>query len=218
MQTPHRQLHPALVLVASFFIFIGSFILNQVVRCSDLVDGIVSGLCFLPVSSIGWILDALLPGLLIYALYRWRRWKRFQAVAILSPALATLAFIIAGFIFDPPTPAHRLKKFTGADLPLSAHDLRTHFSGGGLADFEDTYFFRCSPADTEKLIKALDLSPASMELPPPTLLKAPFPSWPDPGTWSGSTLYQGWRDEGAWSYDLRTDPSREQVYLQVSGK
>lgn len=190
-----------------------SVVLDQAFRWSDLMEGIINGAFHSIFIAIAWIFYGLIPGLIIYGLYQWRRWQRFRSVAIAFPGIATLTFAIMGIILFPTTPANRLKQFTGADLPASAYDLRAHFSGGGIADFSDNYYFRCSPTDTDTLIRALGLTPTDSS--DHYLSDRPFLSWPDPATWTGSKFYRGERDDGIWFYFLRTDAAREQVYLLV---
>jgi hypothetical protein len=206
----HRQPHLLLLLAASFVMFTGSYVLDQAFRWSDPREGIFNGLVHVFALGIVWLLYGLIPGLLIYGLYRWRGWHRFRTASIAFPGIAALVAVIIGLIFSPTTPARRLKQFTDADLPASAHNVRTHFTGGGIADFGDTYYFRCSPAETDALIRALHLTPS---FDGDYFSKPAFPSWPDPSTWMGSTLYRG--DKGNWFYYLRTDAAREQVYLVV---
>jgi hypothetical protein len=213
--TTHGQPHLLLLLVASFVLFTGSFVLDQAFRWTDPLEGITSGVFHVFFTGIAWLLYGLVPGLLIYGLYRWRGWQRFRTVAIVFPGIAALVVAIVGLIASPTTPAKRLKQFTGADLPASTRDLRTHFTGGGVADFGDTYYFRCSPNDTDALIRALSLTPTDSH-DQHFFSKRPFPAWPDPSTWTGSTLYRGGRDEGGWFYYLHTDAPREQVYLLVT--
>lgn len=213
--TPRRQPHILLLLAASFVMFTGSYVLDQAFRWSDPLQGIINGAFHTIFTGIAWLIYGLLPGLLIYGLYRWRHWQRFRSVAIVFPGIAALVAAIAGLILSPTTPARRLKQFTGADFPASARDLRTHFTGGGVADFGDTYYFRCSPADTDALIRTLGLKPTD-RYDQHFFSERPFPSWPDPSTWAGSMLYRGGKDDGGWSYYLRTDAAREQVYLLIA--
>ncbi len=195
--------------------FTGSFVLDQAFRWSDPLEGIASGVFHVFFTGIAWLFYGLLPGLLVYGLYRWRHWQRCRSVAIAFPGIAALIFVVVGLTFSPTTPSKRLKQFTGADLPASARDLRTHFTGGGVADIGDTYYFRCSSSDTDALIRALNLTPTE-SYDQHFFSKRPFPSWPDPSTWVGSALYRGGRDDGGWFYYLRTDAAREQVYLLIA--
>jgi hypothetical protein len=214
---PRRPASLPLSLAGSFALFTGSFVIDQAIRWTDTLEGIVSGLFHTLFTGLLWILFGLLPGLLIYGLYQWRGWQRFRTLAILSPAIAIVVLMIANLITSPPTPAHRFKRFTGAELPASAREIRTHFHGGGMTDYTDVYSFRCSAADTDALIQALHLSPVATEVESSALSLFPtFPSWPDPSTWPGSTYYRGESDEdGQWFYALQTDAAREQIYLMI---
>lgn len=210
---PRRQPHLLVLLTASFLMFTGSYVVDQAFRWSDPIEGIASGLFHVFFTGIAWLFSGLVPGLVVASLYRWRGWRRFRTVAITATGIAALALTIAGLIFDPTTPAGRLKDFAGAELPSSARDLHTHFSGGGIADYSDYYYFRCEAADTEALIRALHLK--IDESSSGWFEKSPFPGWPNPTDWVGSTLYAGDRDNHSWFYYLRTDATREQVYLFI---
>jgi hypothetical protein len=211
--TTLRQPNLLLLLAASFVLFTGSFVLDQAFRWTDPLEGIASGAFQVVFTGFAWLFYGLVPGLLIYGLYRWRAWQRFRTVAIVSPGIVAAVLAIGGLVFSPTTPATRLKRFTGAELPSSAHDLRTHFTGGGITDYGDTYFFRCTPADTDKLIQALHLSPAEPD--DARMFQRISPDWPDPSAWRESRIYRGGRDEAGWFYYLLTDSSREQVYLLI---
>lgn len=209
---------PLLHLVLSFVISVSGYIIDQTVRWSDPVRGLVNGLIhafFL--YGIIWILFVLPLSLLIYGLFRWRGWQRFRSQAVLLPAITLFLLQVASLFTNPPTVANRLRRFADVDLPASARDIRANFTGGGIADYGDTYYFRCTPDDTERLIRALKLYAVTdaFELEQDPLKRAPLPSWPDPSTWTGSTLYRGDRDGGSWFFYLRTDAVREQVYLLV---
>ena len=215
MTTTHRQPHLLHLLVGSFVLFTGSFVLDQAFRWTNPLEGIMSGLFHVFFTGIAWLFYGLVPGLMIYGLYRWRGWRRFRTIAIIFPGIAALVVTMVGLFISPNTPAKRLKEFTGADLPASTQDLRTHFTGGGFADYGDTYYFRCNPTDTDALILALGLTPTG-SYDQHFFSRRPFSSWPDPSTWEGSTLYRGGRAEGGWFYYLRTDAAREQVFLLVA--
>ena len=139
MNAPHRKPHVLLLLAASFAVFAFAGVLDQAVRWSHPLEGALNGLLQTIFTGFAWLFFVLPLSLGIHGLYRWRHWERHRTRAILAPASACVLFVLAGFVFDPPTPSHRLHRFTGARLPASARDLRTHFRGGGLADYGDTY-------------------------------------------------------------------------------
>ena len=66
--------------------------------------------------------------------------------------------IIAGLIFSPPNPQKRFQSFAKVHLPEDTEDLRYHFSGGGLADYTDTYYFQTTPKEIDRLISEMNLS------------------------------------------------------------
>ncbi len=210
-----RQPSLLLLLAVSFALFTGSYMVDQTFRWTNPVDGFLNGLFHVMFTGPAWLVMGLIPGLLIQGLYRWRGWKRFRSVAIISPGLVYCVMGLSGLITSPPTAGGRLKKTSGVELPSTARDILTQFTGGGLMDYGDIYCFRCSPADTDKLIQALRLSLVS----PESGGKQPSPvpsSWPDPSTLRGGLVYERFREEEKWIYTLITDSSREQVYLFVS--
>ncbi len=208
----HRTAPLKGLLVVSFGVFVSAIVLDQAVRWSSPMEGALNGIVQTIFTWLAWLFFVLPLNLGIYGLYRWRRWERHRTLAILAPAFACVLLVLAGFAFDPPTPAGRLRRFTGASFPLSARDLRTHFTGGGVADYSDTYYFRCSAADTKQLISALSLTPAD-QFDQDMFATPPFRGWPDPSTWTGRRVYRGGRDK--WFYYLATDASQQQVYLFV---
>lgn len=209
-----RQPRFWLPLAGSFGLFTGAYVLDQAFRWTEPIDGMLNGVGHIFVTGLLWVPFGLLPALVLHGIFRWRGWERFYAFAIIAPAIAALAYIIVGLIVAPTTPARWLKAVTGADLPASARDIKAHFSGGGLADPYCIYFFRCSPAETSRLIEALNLKSDQCNDQSP-FTNAPFASWPDPSTWKGSTRYCGGKNQGAWVYELLKDASGEQVYLLI---
>lgn len=210
-----RQAHLGLLLVVSFVISVSSYIVDQAVRWSDHFRGAFNGLVHVFLFGFLWLLLVLPLSLVIYGLFRWRGWQRFRSSAILLPAIVFFILGVTNLLTDPPTAANRLRRLANVELPPTAREIRTHFIGGGIADYEDIYFFRCAPDDTESLIRALILQPATQDFNQNLFERAPFPLWPDPSTWAGSTLYRGESEDGSWFFYLRTDAAREQVYLLV---
>ena len=214
---PPAPRQPSLVflLAVSFALFTGSFMVDQALRRTNPVDGFLNGLFHLMFTGPAWLVMGLIPGLLIQGLYRWRGWKRFRSVAIISPAIVYFVMGLSSLITSPPTAAGRLKKTGGVELPSTARDILTQFTGGGLTDYGDIYCFRCSPADTAQLIQALQLSLVA----PANEGRQPWPipsSWPDPSALRGRLVYERFREDEKWIYTLITDSSREQVFLFVS--
>lgn len=207
-----RKPHLLILLVASFVILVSAFVIDQACRWSDPLEGNLNGLVHSILLGPGWFIIILPLSLVIYGVFRWRRWERNRSLAVLAPSLACFLATLAGLIVDPPTAPHRFYRFTEVNLPASVRDIRTHFTGGGLADYGDTYYFRCSAEDTDRLIAALGLRLAD-EYDQDWFATRPIPSWPDPSAWTGRLVYRGGRNH--WFYYLVTDASREQVYLFI---
>lgn len=148
-----------LALVISFGLYTGSYVLDQAFRWTDTREGIICGLVFVPIMGIIWLLMGLLPGLLIYGLFRWRKWERFRTAVVAAPGMLALATTVAELFVSPPTAPVRFKRFMGVDLPASASEIEAEFSGGGFGGYYDTYTFRCRAEDTDWLIQVLGLEP-----------------------------------------------------------
>ncbi|OAI57997.1 hypothetical protein AYO49_06170 [Verrucomicrobiaceae bacterium SCGC AG-212-N21] len=215
MVLPSPQPRLLLLTATSFGIFAGAFVLDQMFRWTNPSAGMSNAIMHLPLIALGWALIGLAPGLLIHGLYQWRGWQRFRLPAFCLPSIVLLALTIAELILHPVTPASRLKNVTGADLPGSAHDVRGHFSGGLFADRTHFFSFRCDPADTQRLIDALQLKPAEGKN--FDWIKHPPPRWPDPARWHGRLYFEGSQADKNWYCEVVTDAAREQVFMQVYG-
>ena len=207
---------PSLVILlgVSFWLFVGSFILNDMIRWTNPWAGFVSAWGQSGIYGIVWLGVGLVPGLLIAGISRqggW--WGRSRTIAVLLPGIGMFCYMLSSLIMNPPTASHRFKRFTGVDFPSSAREVRTNFTGGGIADYSDAYLFHCAPADTEKLIADLKMEPADSYTSYPYL---PAPGWPEPSAWTESPLYYGeGKGPGEWYYFLLTNASRDEVYLFV---
>ncbi|MCB1130086.1 MAG: hypothetical protein KDN05_03090 [Verrucomicrobiae bacterium] len=76
----------------------------------------------------------------------------------LVPALLMVTTSLAQRISDRIRPERRFQRWTTVSLPDSVRDLRHKWTGGYFFDYMDTYRFRCSPSDTERLVDFLSLA------------------------------------------------------------
>lgn len=212
MKLPTKLPQKLILLTYSFLIFIAAIVLDQSIRWTNHFDGALNGLIQTVATGPSWLLFILPLSGLLYGLTTWLGKPQYQSRALLAPALGFLAFILLNLVFDPPTVANRLYRFTGAQLPVTANAIRSHFSGGLLADYDDIYYFTADSADTNTLIAQLQLAPAKFDR---DMLSSPaFPGWPDPQLWLNRVVYRGGDDK--WNYYLATDAAHEKVYLSVS--
>ena len=156
MQPPRLQ-HFGLTLLLSFGVVAAGFFVDQAFRWTEVLHGLFNGIVYSFVFAFSWVIIFLPWCLAVYYIWRWRHWTRFRTHFALAPSVCVLGITMGSLIFQPPTPQRRLKHFAQAEIPLSATGLRYFFSGGGLADYSDTYSFTCSPAETDQIIAQMPL-------------------------------------------------------------
>ncbi|MDB4577318.1 hypothetical protein N9115_01465 [bacterium] len=117
---------------------------------------------------------------------------------------------LSSLITRPPTPSVRFEWTTKTALPENAKELRHFFSGGGVADYHDTYYFQTSPEEVDRLILGMKLEhDKSWELKPhyhPLEME----------TWDQPKAFSHYDEEASWLYSLVTDSSRTKVFVRVS--
>jgi len=213
-----KRLHFALLLIISFLVFPLGYAVDQAFRWTNHLDGFLNGLIQGAVLSVVWCSIYILPwSFIIFGLYHWRGWQRFRTQWILAPSFVILIALIGSLIFDPISPAKRFKKFTNSELPINAQDLHTHFTGGGFADYCDTYFFTTTPEELDRLIDEIGLSEEltyGMEGMAPTPIER-LPGCPDFTSWKGSKQFKRWDEDQYRFYYLITDSTRTRVYFKI---
>lgn len=212
-----KRLHFGLQLLISFALFNLGYIVDQTVRWSNHAQGFFNGVVHMLFFGIAWCFYLLPWSLVVYALYRWRGWKRLRTQWVLAPAVLVFLAMIGGLIFQPPTPSRRFKSFAKTELPPNARNLHYHFSGGGVADYGDTYYFETTPEEVERIIGEMRLNEDEFygrkDLTHTTVSR--LPGCPDISTWEGAKQYTGWDDQQNWFYYLITDDTRTKVYMMV---
>lgn len=212
-----KRVHFGLLLVYSFLLWSGGYVIDQTIRWSNHFEGFVNGAFHaLFIMSLVWAVYLGPWSALIWILYRWRGWRRYRTLWVLGPAVLAFALQMGSLIVSPPTARARFERFAGAELPEELKDLRVHFTGGGITDYGDIYHFTCTPDETGRLIRGmrLDEDPAfgNSEAGPGSSFTIPLPhGWPDHREWDGRVQYRG-GPEG-WFFYLLTDESRTRVYI-----
>lgn len=212
-----KCLHFGLLLLISFALFNLGYIVDQAVRWSDHVQGFFNGVVHILFFGIAWCFSLLPWSLIVFALYRWCGWKRHRAQWVLAPAVLVLLAMIGGLLFQPPTPSRRFKSFAKAELPRNARSLHYHFTGGGVADYGDTYYFETTPEEVGRIIGEMRLDEDEFygqEGLTDTNVSR-LPGCPDFSAWEGARQYKGWDDKQHWFYYLITDGTRTKVYMMV---
>jgi hypothetical protein len=209
-----KPLHFAWVLLISFVVFNFGFVVDQTFQWSNHFRGLMNGVFLIIIFGIAWVIYLVPWSLLIFCLYRWQKWKRLRTVWLLVPSVLFSAVVIAGVLISPPSPHERFQRFTKVQLPDNAEKIHYWFSGGGLADYGDTYYFQTTPEEVDRLITEMNLvERGGIE----EGVFTPFyysDEWPDYRTWSHATLYGAHTDTG-WFYYLLVNENRDEVYVSV---
>jgi|GEM_PF-2174463 len=159
MNRPGKRTAFSFLLLASFLLFNGAFVIDQAIRWTDWSAGMLSGL----ILSIGfafiWVLLVLPISLAFRARYQMTSRPRRWAMVLLAPSLAWFLLIMSGLFTAPPHAASSFRRFTKADLPEDSRNFRANLWGGGIADYANIYYFETSPANIGKLILVMRLEP-----------------------------------------------------------
>lgn len=212
-----KPMHFGLLLLISFVIFNLGYIVEQTFRWSNHLHGFVNGVFHVMVFGIVWCLYLLPWSLIVFAIYRWRDWKRFRTHWALAPAILALVVSIGSLIMKPPTPENRFKSFAKVELPNRIQNLHYDFSGGGIVDYGDTYYFETTPDEVDRLIADMRLKEDEYygrEGLSHTSVSR-LPDCPDFSAWSGAKQYRANDEETGWFFYLITDASRTKVYMLI---
>lgn len=218
-QAPEKkQIHFGLLLVYSFLLWNGAYVIDQAVRWTNHFEGLINGAFHVFFTGLVWAIYLGPWSVIVWMLYRWRDWIRFRTLWVLGPAALAFMAQMGSLLVSPPTAKERFKRLSGADLPEQVEDLRVHFTGGGMADFGDTYYFTCAPEVTDGLIRTMKLEEdrlfrsEEMGIEPYSIVPL-RDGWPDYRSWDGLIQYRG--GEQGWFYYLLTDESRTRVYTYI---
>ena len=203
-----------ILLVISFVLFNLSFVVDQAARWSNHLQGAANGVTHIMVYGVMWFLFALPWALVVFGIYRWRRWNRFRTPVVLLPAFLALGSVLVSLVVSPPTPHRRFEAFTPSTLPKNVENLRANYFGGGFTDYTDTYFFETSSDEIERIISDLDLEPRNVYSNNYSPIEQ-FEGWPNFMDWKGKEFYSGWDEDQHWFYYLLREESDTKVYIVV---
>jgi hypothetical protein len=218
---PPKRMSAFGLLTASFGIYILAFLLTDLIEDSFLngvADGLASSLekAIFEVMMFGivWGITILPLNFLTLAFYPKQRWHKYRTYCVLAPSICIFGFFMVGQVIDWPTARRDFAREAGVPLPTSAQDFRSFGMHNVKGDISDTFYFRCDPHDTEKLIQSMHLDEDKTGF-GNSPIERPKPDWPDPGTWTGRRVYT-YSDEKNWVfYNLVTDENQSQVYVSI---
>lgn len=208
-------------LVSAFLLSLPLFgvgnVIEQTFRWTNHLDGLMSGLIHLVFFCIGAAIYLIPWALIVHFSFRMRANQKRRTLWMLGPSILMCLVSIVSLVVDPPTPRHRFKQLAKAELPAKMESLNYHFSGGGIADYHDTYYFKTSPTEVDRLIREMGLEEDEFYGDSSTshTIISPLPGSPDFKKWFEHMQFRGGRDEGSWHYYLITDKLKTQVYINV---
>ncbi len=209
---PPARLTPwwVVVLIAVGLLVAGA-LLHSATWSTDPWEGMRSELAHLPSILLFGSIFLFPLGLILCLVLRLLRQQKYRTWAMLTP----FTYMLLLPVFDWPTASNRQQHFTQRALPASAREMQTHFTGSSLEDYALTYYFKCDPAETAAFISDLKLEPATV--PESDLFAAPpFAGWPNSRAWEEPVVFTGLvKEAGYWSYCLKTDRPRQQVYFSI---
>ena len=215
-QQPQRIRFVKLLLI-SFGLCAGSFVIEQTLRWSDPLDGFLSGLIMVFVVGINWCVLILPWSLAIWGIYHWRNWQRFRTHWVLAPAVVQALSIVIGLFLSPPTAHGNFRRFAKTEVPADAKNLQYHLWGGGTADYSISYYFECSQESLAKLITGMKMGEGfeiTSEYVPNMVHVGRLASPPTIAQWIDGHFYS--REDGGWTFYLVADPTKTKVYIWMS--
>jgi hypothetical protein len=206
-----------LALLLSLPLFGVGYVIVQTIRWTNHLDGFMSGLIHLVFFSVGAAIYLIPWALIVHFSFRKRANQRRRTLWMLGPSVLMCLLSLSSLATNPPTAEQRFRRFAKTELPGGISDLRTNFSGGGLADYGDTYYFKTSSAEIDRLIREMELEEDkyySQQKSPYSIIKV-LPDSPDYRKWVGAKKFTAWDDRKRWFYHLITDATKTQVYVFV---
>lgn len=214
---PAKPMRLVYALLLSLPLFGVGYVIEQAIRWSNHLEGLISGLVHLvylclaaPIYLIPW-------ALIVHFSFRKRAKQKRRTLWMLGPSILMCLLSISSLVTNPPNAEQRFRKFAKTELPASLSDLKTHFSGGGMADYGDTYYFKTSSTEIDRLIREMKLEEDesySQQESPYSIIKVLADS-PDYREWVGAKKFVAWDDRKHWFYHLITDASKTQAYIFV---
>lgn len=205
------------LLLISFALHTGSLAIEQAVRWSDLLEGLLVGLILIFVAGVDWCILIAPWSLIVWGIYHWRHWQRFRTLWVLAPAVAQTLFIFGWLCLYPPTAHGNFRRFAKTEIPADAKNLQYHLWGGGTADYSISYYFECSQESLAKLITGMKMGEGfeiTSEYVPNMVHIGRLASPPTIAQWIDGSCYS--REDGGWTFYLVADPTKTKVYIWMN--
>ncbi|QTN32646.1 hypothetical protein HZ994_09975 [Akkermansiaceae bacterium] len=214
---PAKPMHFAAALMLSFVIFNAGFVISQALSWSNHLAGFANGLIHSLFFVFGWAMLFIPWGTAVFLGFRKRQDKSRRTRWMLAPAWIVFIIFLGGLAFDYPTPKKRFERLAKVGFPSEAEGLSTEFTGGGFADYGDTYYFRTTSDEIGRIIREKGMEEDEFfgkEGMSSTPVKPPA-DWPDFNDWEGAKQYRWMDGQSHWFMYLITDSAKTQAYIFV---
>ena len=139
--------------------------------------------------------------------------KRFRAICVVSSFVLSVVFSLVSSLMNQHTPESRFEGFTKTVLPKESEDLCYRFTGGGLGCHIDTYYFRTSAEEINRLIREMRLEKDN-DFGSGVLSK--IANCPDFKDWGKAMTFGRRIDDDGRCYFMVTNKSKTDAYIVIS--
>lgn len=212
-----KPMNLGVALLISFLLFTGGNVISETLRWTDHFKGFQNGAIHTLIFGFAWVMYGIPWYLLGCFIYRKRNWEKHEARWVIAPGALMFITVMTLLVIDPPTPAHRFKQIAETELPGNLQELHFRFTGGGIADISDRYYFKTTPDEMESLIARMRLEPIPFAFFGNHDTRFSLPDCPEISSWKGVRLYS--RNTGGecpeWFFYLVTDETKTQAYVWI---
>ncbi|PCJ56371.1 MAG: hypothetical protein COA79_18915 [Planctomycetota bacterium] len=209
------QLNFGNVIFYSILFMILGYTIDETFRWTNPLNGFASGVIHaLIIMSSGWVITSLPWIILIFVIYKKSEWVKFRTAWSLAPSICIFIIFIGNLCLTFPTPNRRFEIFAKSQLPTNITNLEYEFSGGGIADYGDTYYFCTTPKEVNRIINEMNLTVEEyFDNKSSEFDYLVLPNCPAISSWKGAIKYS--YSKGTWFYYLITNKSKTQVYIYM---
>lgn len=174
--------------------------------------GLSSGLFDAILLSIPFVIIFLpIMGLILFLIRRRQLSPLLRILIVTAPVLACSLLMLGSTLLTALDTEGRFEQRMNCELPESAENFHAYFSGGGLSDHTDLFYFKISPHDIQHLLESRPYTLRAPETLTYFFIPDPPTGWPNPKNWDGLKVYT--LDEGFWSYHILINHDQTQVFI-----
>ena len=209
---PKQKPHGGLILLLGWIIFSGSYILAETMLWTNKTRGLSSGLFDVILLSIPFIIIFLpIMGLILFLIRRRRLPPMLRILIVTAPVLVRSLPMLGSALHTAQDPEGRYEQRMNCDLPETAENFQAYFSGGGLSDHTDLFYFKATPHEIQSLLESRPYKLRAPESLKYFFIPNPPDGWPNPKNWDDLNVYTV--DEGSWFYHVLTNKDQTQAFI-----